>query len=74
MAMPCTDTIDGPREVGRLRERTPWTSLEAVELATLERVVRFNRHRLLEPIGHVPPAGYGANYDRQLANGATTVA
>lgn len=40
---------------------------EAVELATLEWVSWFNHHRLLEPIGYVPPAEAEANYYRQLA-------
>ena len=31
-------------------------TLEAVEYATFEAVDWFNNRRLLEPIGHVPPA------------------
>ena len=31
----------------------------------------FNHHRLLEPIGHIPPAQAEANYYRQLANHTT---
>jgi hypothetical protein len=27
----------------------------------------INHHRLLEPIGHIPPADVEANYYRQLA-------
>jgi transposase InsO family protein len=30
--------------------------MEAVEYATLEWVDWFNNRRLLEPIGHIPPA------------------
>jgi transposase InsO family protein len=37
-------------------------SLEAVEYATLEWVDWFNNRRLLEPIGHVPPAEAEAAY------------
>jgi transposase InsO family protein len=33
----------------------------------------FNHHRLLEPIGYIPPAGAEANYYRQLANQAAKV-
>jgi transposase InsO family protein len=33
-----------------------WRSIEAVEYATLEWVDWFNKKRLLEPIGNVPPA------------------
>jgi putative transposase len=42
--------------------RGPWRSLEAVEYATLEWVDWFNNRRLLEPIGHVPPAEAEAAY------------
>jgi transposase InsO family protein len=38
-----------------------------VELATLEWVSWFNHHRLLEPIGYIPPAQVEANDYRQLA-------
>jgi len=41
-----------------IRRRGPWPSLEEVEFATLEWVAWFNHSRLLEPIGHVPPAEY----------------
>jgi len=47
---------------------------ESVELATLEWVAWFNNHRLLAPIGYIPPAKAEANYYRQLASQATTVA
>lgn len=40
--------------------RGPWRTLEAVEYATLEWVDGFNHRRLLEPIGHVPPAAVRA--------------
>jgi transposase InsO family protein len=40
--------------------------LDAVEYATLEWVDWFNHRRLLEPIGHVPPAELEQAYDRQL--------
>ena len=46
---------------------------EAVELATLEWVAWFNHHRLLEPIGYIPPAEAEANYYRQLASQTMTV-
>ena len=36
-------------------------------LATLEWVSWFNHHRLLEPIGYIPPAEAEANYWRQQA-------
>jgi hypothetical protein len=44
----------------------PWRHLEAVEFATLTWVDPFNTRRLLEPIGHVPPAEYEAAYSAEL--------
>ena len=52
--------------------RSPWKTLEAVELATLEWVAWFNHHRLLEPIGHVPPVEAEAAYHRQFTEPAMT--
>ena len=57
-----------------IHRRAPWKTKESVELATLEWVSWFNHHRLLEPIGYIPPAEAEANYYRQLASQATTVA
>jgi len=37
-------------------------------------VAWFNNHRLLEPIGYIPPAEAEANYYRQRASQTTTVA
>ena len=52
-----------------IRRRGPWRSIEDVEFATLEWVWWFNYHRLLEPIGYVPPAEYEAEfYRRQQAH------
>jgi transposase InsO family protein len=39
---------------------------DAVEYATLEWVDWFNNRRLLDPIGHVPPAEAEAAYSREL--------
>src|SRR5690554_1403176 len=49
-----------------IRRRGPWRSLEDVEFATLEWVWWFNYHRLLGPIGHVPPAEYEEMHYKQL--------
>ena len=49
-----------------IRQRGPWRGLEDVEFATLEWVWWFNHHRLLEPLGYLPPAEYEeAFYRRQ---------
>jgi len=56
-----------------IRRRGPWRGVEDVEFATLEWVAWFNRHRLLEPIGYVPPVEYEAHYyqlQQTLAMGA----
>jgi putative transposase len=50
-----------------IRRRGPWRSLKAVEFATLEWVDGFNRRRLLESIGYMPPAEYEARYYEQAA-------
>ncbi len=39
-----------------IHRRGPWKSFDAVEYATLKWVDWFNNRRLLEPIGHIPPA------------------
>jgi transposase InsO family protein len=45
-----------------IQRKGPWRHGEAVEFATLRWVDWFNNRRLLEPIGHVPPAEYEAQY------------
>ena len=61
------ETVNGLYKAELVRRRAPWKSLESLELATLEWVSWFNHHRLLEPIGYIPPAEAEANYHRQLA-------
>ena len=51
-----------------IRRRSPWRSHEDVEFATLEWVWWFNHHRLLEPIGYVPPVEYEEAYYRAQDN------
>ena len=41
-----------------IRQQGPWRTLEDVEFAVLEWVWWFNHHRLLEPLGYLPPAEY----------------
>ena len=67
------ETINGLYKAELIHRRAPWKTREAVELATLEWVAWFNNHRLLEPIGYIPPAEAEANYYRHLASQATTV-
>jgi Integrase core domain len=50
------ETIIGLYKTELIYRRGPWKGLDDVEYATLEWVDWFNHRRLLEPIGHVPPA------------------
>ncbi len=68
------EMINGLYKAELTHRRAPWKTKEAVELATLEWVAWFNNHRVLEPIGYIPPAEAEANYYRQLANQAVVVA
>jgi putative transposase len=68
------ETINGLYKAELIHRRAPWKTTESVELATLEWVSWFNHHRLLEGIGYIPPAEAEANYCRQLAEHATSVA
>ena len=66
------ETINGLYKAKLIHRRAPWKSRESVELATLQWVHWFNHTRLLEPIGHIPPAEAEANYWRQLAQQTET--
>jgi putative transposase len=66
------ETINGLYKAELIHRRAPWKTKESVELATLEWVSWFNHHRLLAPIGYVPPAEAEANYYRQLAEQSAT--
>ena len=66
------ETINGLYKAEVIHRRS-WPTRESVELATLEWVSWFNHHRLLGPIGYVPPAEAEANYYRHLASQTPTV-
>jgi hypothetical protein len=57
-----------------IRRRGPWRNMDAVEFATLEWVDWFNKRRLLEPIGNIPPAEAEARYYCQTTSGTQPVA
>ncbi len=61
------ETIIGLYKTELIYRQGPWRGLEDVELATLTYVDWFNRKRVLEPIGDVPPAEYEANHYRQTS-------
>ncbi|URI07962.1 IS3 family transposase (plasmid) [Aquincola tertiaricarbonis] len=67
------ETINGLYKAEVIHRRGPWKTKQAVELATLEWVAWFNHHRLMEPMGYIPPAEFEANYHRQRAGQAATV-
>lgn len=66
------ETINGLYKAEVIHRRS-WPTRESVELATLQWVSWFNHHRLLEPIGYIPPVEAEANYYRQLASQVSTV-
>lgn len=61
------ESVIGLFKTEAIRLKGPWRHLEAVEFATLEWVDWCNHHRLLEPIGDMPPAEYEARYHGQSA-------
>jgi transposase InsO family protein len=67
------ETINGLYKAEVIHRRGPWKTKQAVELATLEWVSWFNHHRLMGPLGNVPPAQFEANYQQQRAGQAATV-
>ncbi len=64
------ETLIGLYKTEVIHRQGPWRSLDAVEYATLEWVDWFNRRRLLEPIGYVPPAELERAYYRPLEESA----
>jgi transposase InsO family protein len=66
------ETINGLYKAEVIHRRGPWKTKQAVELATLEWVSWFNHHRLMEPLGYLPPAEFESNYHRQRAGQAAT--
>ena len=59
------ETIIGLYKTELIRRRGPWKGLDQLEYATLEWVDWFNHRRLLEPIGHLPPAEFEAAFKRE---------
>jgi putative transposase len=60
------ETINGLYKAEVIHRRGPWRSFEAVEFATLTWVDWFNKRRLLEPIGNIPPAEAEERYYARL--------
>lgn len=69
------ETINGLYKTEVIKLMGPWKSRQQLELATLRWVHWFNTMRLMEPIGHIPPAEKEANYWAKMAiNRASTEA
>ena len=58
------ESVIGLYKTELIYHRGPWKGLDDVEYATLEWVDWWNHRRLLEPIGHVPPAEKETDYYR----------
>jgi transposase InsO family protein len=62
------ETIIGLFKTEMIHSQGPWRGFEDVEFATLNWVWWFNHHRLLEPIGYIPPVEYEEAYWRERAD------
>ncbi len=56
------DKVYGLFKAELSHRRGPWRSFSAVEYATRDWVDWFSNRRLLDPIGHIPPAEAEANF------------
>ncbi|MCX6468295.1 MAG: IS3 family transposase [Corynebacteriales bacterium] len=54
------ESVNAAYKAELIRQRSPWRTVEQVELATLEWVWWYNNHRLHESLGYQPPAEYEA--------------
>ena len=63
------ESVIGLYKTELIHHQAPWKTRDEVEYATLEYVDWFNHRRLLEPIGHIPPAEKEADYHQQQARG-----
>jgi putative transposase len=64
------ETIIGLYKTEVIHHEGPWRGAADVEIKTLEWVHWFNEHRLLEPIGHIPPTEYEQMYYQQQSQAA----
>jgi putative transposase len=61
------ESVIGLYKTELIKPRGPWRTAEQVEIATLHYVDWFNRQRLFEACGDIPPAELEAAYYRQNA-------
>src|SRR6476646_9653876 len=62
------ESVIGLFKTELIRRRGPWRTVEHVEAATLHWVDWFNRHRLLETNGDLPPIELEQAYYRQTTS------
>jgi len=62
------ESVIGLYKTELIKPRGPWRTAEQVEIATLRYVDWFNRQRLFEACGDIPPAELEAAYYRQNAD------
>ena len=60
------ETVNGLYKAELVHRRSPWKTVESLELATLEWVTWFNHQRILGPLGYIPPAEAEQRYYLQL--------
>jgi transposase InsO family protein len=61
------ETVIGLFKTEVIRREGPWRGLDDVEYATLTWVAWYNTHRLMEPLGYLPPAEYEEQYYHHLS-------
>ena len=66
------ETINGLYKARSSTAAYPWKTARRSSWPPWEWVSWFNHHRLLEPIGYIPPAEAEANYWRQQVGISTT--
>jgi putative transposase len=62
------ESVIGLYKTELIKPRGPWRTAEQVEIATLHYIDWFNRQRLFEACGDIPPAELEAAYYRQNAD------
>lgn len=60
------ETINGLYKAEVIHQQPSWKRREDVEWATLQWVEWYNNRRLMEPLGHIPPAEAEAVYYSQI--------
>ena len=63
------ESVIGLYKTEVIRREGPWKGLDDVEFATLDWVYWYNEKRLLEPIGHIPPAEFEQLYYQNQPSG-----